>query len=109
MTTCWVIAATAPEVDLEDEIGAISRPLFAREEEQEGTLEAMNWEVDEDDEGSDDGAAPAPKPSRRRRKGRRRADQADQDASQRSEERRVGKECRARSAPDAGQAQQREH
>src|SRR5690625_5797568 len=75
MTTCWVIAATAPEVDLEDEIGAISRPLFAREEEQEGTLEAMNWEVDEDDEGSDDGAAPAPKPSRRRRKGRLRSEE----------------------------------
>jgi len=82
MTTCWVITATAPEVDLEDEVGAISRPLFAREEEQEGTLEAMSWEVDEEDEGRDDVVVPVQKPARRRRRGHRRAEQADQDSAQ---------------------------
>ena len=47
---CWVIAATAPEVDLEDDEGEIARPLFSRPEEStdEG-LEAMDWEADDGD------------------------------------------------------------
>ena len=44
----WVAAATAPEVDLEDELEQSSRPLFARrdEEQRETTLDAMSWEDD---------------------------------------------------------------
>lgn len=80
MATCWVITATAPEVDLEDEVGALSRPLFGsrgdeREEEREDTLDAMNWEVDEAD-GERADVAPAG-PGRRRRKNRRRRDGAE--------------------------------
>jgi K(+)-stimulated pyrophosphate-energized sodium pump len=45
--TCWVITATAPEVDLEDEHEELSRPLFSRADEEE-TLDAMDWEVEEE-------------------------------------------------------------
>ncbi|GAA4522543.1 sodium/proton-translocating pyrophosphatase [Brachybacterium paraconglomeratum] len=49
MLICWVVAATAPEVDLEDGEGEISRPLFARDEQtaDEG-LDAMDWGVDDE-------------------------------------------------------------
>lgn len=43
--TCWIVAATAPEVDLEDGEEQVSRPLFARRpEESDGALDAMDWE-----------------------------------------------------------------
>jgi Na+/H+-translocating membrane pyrophosphatase len=54
--TCWVITATAPEVDLEDEHEELSRPLFSRADEGE-SLEAMDWEAEEET------------PSRRKRRG----------------------------------------
>lgn len=79
MTTCWVISATAPEVDLEDEVGAITRPLFGREDEHEGTLDAMNWEVGEQDEERSEVVVPTQKPSRRKRRGRRTGN-ADEDS-----------------------------
>ncbi len=47
----WVVAATAPEVDLEDEVAETSKPLFGRADEEAGgteTLDAMNWESDEE-------------------------------------------------------------
>lgn len=49
--TCWVVAATAPEVDLEDDEGEIARPLFTRAEDttDEG-LDAMDWEDGDVDE-----------------------------------------------------------
>ncbi|MFC7456656.1 pyrophosphatase [Brachybacterium sp. GCM10030267] len=69
--TCWVIAATAPEVDLEDGEGEISRPLFARDEEEAtDTLDAMDWE--DDAENVDQvpvAAAPARSKRSKRRKG----------------------------------------
>ncbi|WP_193106510.1 pyrophosphatase [Brachybacterium sp. FME24] len=47
--TCWVISATAFEVDLEDGEGEISKPLFARaEEDSTDSLDAMDWEVDDE-------------------------------------------------------------
>ncbi|MGO2584835.1 MAG: sodium/proton-translocating pyrophosphatase, partial [Brachybacterium tyrofermentans] len=47
--TCWVVSATATEVDLEDGEGEISKPLFARAEEgQEDTLDAMDWESEDE-------------------------------------------------------------
>ena len=54
--TCWVITATAPEVDLEDEHEELSRPLFSRAGEE--TLDAMDWEVEEEES-----------PTRRKRRG----------------------------------------
>lgn len=47
--TCWVVAQSAPEVDLEDGQGEISRPLFARaaEDEESSDLDAMSWEDEE--------------------------------------------------------------
>nr|WP_245822994.1 sodium/proton-translocating pyrophosphatase [Brachybacterium avium] len=49
MMACWVIAATAPEVDLEDGEGEIASPLFSRAaEESAGDLEAMDWEPDDE-------------------------------------------------------------
>jgi hypothetical protein len=67
--TCWVIAATAPEVDLEDEHEEISRPLFARaaEEEPGDALDAMDWEVEDEDRHE---VTVAQRPTRRKRKGR---------------------------------------
>lgn len=48
MLVVWVVAATSPEVDLEDVEGTVSKPLFSRpEEEQEDTLDAMSWEDDD--------------------------------------------------------------
>lgn len=49
VVTCWVIAATAPEVDLEDEQEGVSKPLFARADETEpaDSLDAMDWEAEE--------------------------------------------------------------
>ena len=50
--TCWVASATAPEVDLEDELEESSRPLFARrgeEDQREDTLDAMDWDDDSTD------------------------------------------------------------
>lgn len=48
MFVCWVSAATAPEVDLEDGVEETSRPLFAKAEEGERTtIDAMSWESDE--------------------------------------------------------------
>jgi K(+)-stimulated pyrophosphate-energized sodium pump len=47
--TCWVIAATAPEVDLEDGEGEISKPLFTRTaDEPAEALDSMDWEDDEE-------------------------------------------------------------
>lgn len=47
--TCWVIAATAPEVDLEDGVEEVSKPLFARaEDESADALDAMDWESEEE-------------------------------------------------------------
>lgn len=48
IVACWVVAATAPEVDLEDTPAEAAKPLFAREVEAgpEDTLDAMSWEVD---------------------------------------------------------------
>jgi hypothetical protein len=67
--TCWVITATAPEVDLEDEHEEISRPLFARaaEEEPGDALDAMDWEVEDEDRHE---VTVAQRPTRRKRKGR---------------------------------------
>ncbi|WP_422115500.1 pyrophosphatase [Brachybacterium sp. UNK5269] len=48
--TCWVIAATAPEVDLEDGEAELSTPLFARADDAPAdTLAAMDWEVGDED------------------------------------------------------------
>ena len=55
--TCWVITATAPEVDLEDEHEELSRPLFSRAGEEE-SLDAMDWEAEEEET-----------PGRRKRRG----------------------------------------
>ena len=55
--TCWVITATAPEVDLEDEHEELSRPLFSRAGEEE-SLDAMDWEAEEEEA-----------PARRKRRG----------------------------------------
>lgn len=79
MATCWVVTATAPEVDLEDEVGVISRPLFGhREDEREDTLDAMNWEVDERDDERTEVVVPT-KPARRGRKNRRRQAEGDSE------------------------------
>ncbi|MDN5685971.1 MAG: sodium/proton-translocating pyrophosphatase [Brachybacterium sp.] len=72
--TCWVIASTAAEVDLEDEIGEISRPLFSRaEEETSDGLDAMDWEVEEEDGEQVSAAAtkPASSGARAKRRGNR--------------------------------------
>ncbi|HIY24296.1 MAG TPA: pyrophosphatase [Candidatus Brachybacterium merdigallinarum] len=46
--TSWVIAATAPEIDLEDSHGELSTPLFSRPQEDTGdTLDSMSWEDEE--------------------------------------------------------------
>ncbi|MGO2557097.1 pyrophosphatase [Brachybacterium sp.] len=70
---CWVIAATAPEVDLEDGEGEISKPLFSRDtEESADELDAMDWESE------DENVAQVPvstKPSRRQKRKQRRADE----------------------------------
>ncbi|HEX7349559.1 sodium/proton-translocating pyrophosphatase [Brachybacterium sp.] len=74
VVTCWVIAATAPEVDLEDGEGEISKPLFARtEEEPADALDAMDWEADE--EHVEQVAVPAQ--SAKKQKRRRRRAEAD--------------------------------
>ena len=67
--TCWVITATAPEVDLEDEHEELSRPLFSRtaEEAPEDSLDAMDWEVDEEDRHE---VTVTARPTRRKRKGK---------------------------------------
>ena len=67
--TCWVVAATAPEVDLEDGEGEIARPLFARAEEStdEG-LDAMDWEVDDENVEQVSVPVQAPKGDRRRKR-----------------------------------------
>ncbi len=67
--TCWVITATAPEVDLEDEHEELSRPLFSRtaEETPEDSLDAMDWEVDEEDRHE---VTVTARPTRRKRKGK---------------------------------------
>ena len=46
----WVVAATAPEVDLEDGEGELSAPLFSRpgDEDEVDTIDAMSWESDGD-------------------------------------------------------------
>lgn len=73
--TCWVVAATAPEVDLEDGEGEISKPLFARAEEQPSDdLDAMAW--DADDEHSQQVTVPVK--SVRKKRGKRRAAPADE-------------------------------
>lgn len=65
--TCWVIAATATEVDLEDHQGETSRPLFARlETEESDSLDAMDWETDAEDSQ----LAPVPAQKSPRRGGR---------------------------------------
>ena len=75
MLACWVIASTAPEVDLEDGEGEISKPLFSRvAEEPADELEAMDWESDEEEQ-----AAVRAKPAKggssaRRKRARRRAE-----------------------------------
>ncbi|WP_299299184.1 pyrophosphatase [uncultured Brachybacterium sp.] len=67
---CWVVAATAPEVDLEDGEGEISRPLFARADESgdEG-LDAMDWGVN--DGNVEQVPAAVQKPTRSQRRKRR--------------------------------------
>lgn len=46
IAVAWIIAHTAPEVDLEDGQEEMSRPLFARrgEEEDADSIDTMNWE-----------------------------------------------------------------
>lgn len=48
----WVVAATAPEVDLEDGEGEVSAPLFGRRDDRDDeeleTIDSMSWESDED-------------------------------------------------------------
>lgn len=82
---CWVVAATAPEVDLEDGEGEISRPLFARAEENadEG-LDAMDWGVD--DEHREQVPVPTQKLSRSQRKQRRAKARAAEDAAAEDED-----------------------
>ncbi|MGP5078017.1 pyrophosphatase [Brachybacterium alimentarium] len=75
--TCWVVAATAPEVDLEDGEGEIAKPLFSRpDEEPTDSLDAMDWEVE--DEGAEPLAASKPARSTRSQSSQ------DQDGSARS-------------------------
>lgn len=71
--TCWVIAATAPEVDLEDGEGEIARPLFARApQETDDGLDAMDWETgDVDAEPGPARARPARRSPRTGRSGDR--------------------------------------
>ena len=78
--TCWVVAATAPEVDLEDGEGEIARPLFARAEEStdEG-LDAMDWEVDDENVEQVSVPVQAPKGDRRRK---RRAEKSEKKTSE---------------------------
>jgi K(+)-stimulated pyrophosphate-energized sodium pump len=55
---CWIYAVTAPQTDLEDDYGQDSKPLFARDDEEESDDSdplLMGWD-DEDEDGSD-GAA----------------------------------------------------
>lgn len=74
--TCWVVSATATEVDLEDGEGEISKPLFARAEEgPEGSLDAMDWESD--DESAQQVTVPTRKSSRSKRGARRAAAEKD--------------------------------
>lgn len=69
--TCWVISATAPEVDLEDGEGEISKPLFTRvTDESADELEAMDWESDEE---NIEQVPVATKPEKRQKRKRRRA------------------------------------
>ena len=76
MLACWVIAATAPEVDLEDGEGEISKPLFSRApEESAGELDAMDWESDDEHVEQVPVATKAEKTSKRRKRKQRRADE----------------------------------
>lgn len=71
---CWVVAMTAPEVDLEDGEGEISKPLFSRAtDESADDLAAMDWESDDEDI---EQVPVATTTKRRRRKGRRAAGSA---------------------------------
>lgn len=65
---CWLYALTAPEPDLEDDLGEESAPLFSRraEEAPAGAL-LEDWA---DDEGDDEGAAPRGRGGRGGRAGR---------------------------------------
>ena len=65
-----MVAATAPEVDLEDDEGEIARPLFTRAEDttDEG-LDAMDWGVD--DGNVEQVPAAVQKPTRSQRRKRR--------------------------------------
>src|SRR5699024_7818125 len=75
MLTCWVIASTAPEVDLEDGEGEISKPLFSRAaEEPADELEAMDWEADGEGEQATGSAKPGKGSAARRERARRRAE-----------------------------------
>ncbi|WP_114853616.1 sodium/proton-translocating pyrophosphatase [Brachybacterium sp. YJGR34] len=67
--TSWVIAATAPEVDLEDGEAELSPPLFSRRAEEDADdLEAMDWgSEDAEDESAETGSGP--RTGRRRRRG----------------------------------------
>ncbi|MGP9539616.1 pyrophosphatase [Brachybacterium sp. AOP43-C2-M15] len=77
---CWVVAATAPEVDLEDGEGEIARPLFARaEEEPAEALDAMDWEVE--GESTEQVPVPTRAPGRGKRARRRAAAAAREDAA----------------------------
>ena len=69
---CWVVAATAPEVDLEDGEGEISTPLFSRATDGSADdLAAMDWESDDEHVEQ----VPVTTTSKRRkRKGRRAAE-----------------------------------
>src|SRR5699024_6290937 len=74
MLTCWVIASTAPEVDLEDGEGEISKPLFSRAaEEPADELEAMDWEADGEGEQATGSTKPGKGSAARRKRARRRA------------------------------------
>ncbi|MGP9581326.1 MULTISPECIES: pyrophosphatase [unclassified Brachybacterium] len=82
---CWVVAATAPEVDLEDGEGEISRPLFARAEETaDGGLDAMDWGAD--DENVEQVPVPAQKPTRAQRKKRRAEARAAEESDEEDED-----------------------
>ncbi|MEE1650944.1 pyrophosphatase [Brachybacterium sp. J144] len=89
MLVCWVVSATAAEVDLEDGQEQVARPLFARPaEETEAPLEAMDWE-DEDAE-IEQVAVPvrtAPKKlKRRQRRAQEAAERKKAEAEEDSEE-----------------------
>ena len=67
-----LLGRIAPEVDLEDGEGEISKPLFSRvAEEPADELEAMDWESDEEEQAAAS-TRPGKGSSTRRKRGRRR-------------------------------------